>query len=242
MKIKFFLLLLLVLAFSAVTFAQSVVITPKKVTYTRPKPLVDFKKTFTVNYPKVKAATPVLSKKIEDVISYEKNFRFTLKEEMTEIQWLEEADYRVGYNDNGILSIDLMINGTGAYPSGSVKTVVVDLKTGNKVAPANVFTDIDGLVGRLKEIQKEEIRQGIEEIKKDPDFSNENPADLFNEADFTAENLEGFAVDEKGVTFTYDYGFPHVIQALQPEGKYFLSWTEIKPFIKNDGLLGGFVR
>ena len=242
MKIKLFLPLLLVFGLSTVAFAQSVVITSKKTTYTRRKPIADFKKTFTINYPKVKASTAALSRKIEAALGYEKNFGFTLKEEMSEIQWLEEAVYEVGYNKNGILSVNLTISGSGAYPDSSGKTVVVDLKTGNKVLASNVFTNINGLIGKLKELQQAEIKQGIEEIKKEPDLAGENPEDLFKESDLKAANLEGFAVDEKGVTFTYDYGFPHAIQALELDGKYFLSWAELKPYIKRTGLLGRFVR
>ena len=74
MKVKtLFLCLLFISLFSIPAFSQSVVITPKKVTYKRPKPESEYKKTFEITYPKVKAATPALSKKIEDTISYQKN-------------------------------------------------------------------------------------------------------------------------------------------------------------------------
>ena len=85
-------------------FAQSVVITPKKTIYRRPKPIASYKKTFTVIRPRVKAATPALSKKIETAISYEKVSELNIKEETTEVQWLEEASYIVNYNKNGILA------------------------------------------------------------------------------------------------------------------------------------------
>lgn len=242
MKIKILLLFTLVFVFSTITFAQSAVITSKKITYKRLKPLMDFKKTFTVNYPKVKAANAVLSKKIETAISYEKNFEFSLKEEMGEIQWLEEADYTVGYNKNGVLSINLFITGSGAYPSSSNKNVVVDLKTGNNVRTANVFTNLNGLVAKIRTMQKEEIKEAIKVIKEDPDYKDENTDELFQNKDFKIADLEGFSLDDKGVIFKYDYGFPHVIQALQPDGTYFFSWAQLKPFIKPAGLLGRFIR
>src|SRR5262245_19171865 len=78
--------------------AQSVVITSKKTTYTRKKPISDYKKTFTINYPKVKATTPTLSKKIENTIGY----GIDLKDELGEVQWLEEANYEIQHNQNGI--------------------------------------------------------------------------------------------------------------------------------------------
>ena len=66
MKIRVIFLLLTTAALSVSALAQ-VTITAKKVTYTRPKPIEDFKKKFTITYPKIKAATPALSKKIEAV-------------------------------------------------------------------------------------------------------------------------------------------------------------------------------
>jgi len=242
MKIKLLLLFTLIFAFSTISFAQSVVITSKKTTYTRRKPISDFKKTFTVNYPKVKAANLLLSKKIETAIGYEQNKVINLKEEMGEYQWLEEADFTVGYNKNGVLSINLFVTGTAAYPTSLNKNIVVDLKTGSQVRPIDVFANINGLVAKLKAIQKQAVKDGIEEIKKDPDFQQDKPEDLFQYTDFKSINLEGFAVDDKGVTFFYEYGFPHVIKALEPNGNYFLTWGEIKPFIKQTGLLGRFIR
>ena len=61
------------------------------------------------------------------------------------------------------------------------------------------------------------------------------------ERTFTADDLEGFSVGDDGVTFTFDYGFPHVVKALEPDGKYFMTWNELRPFIKRGGLLGRFV-
>ncbi len=82
---------LFVLSLTAINFAQSVTVTPKKIVYKRPKPIDEYKKSFVVIYPKVKAATPALSKKIETAISYEKNTDLNIKDEMSENQWLEIA-------------------------------------------------------------------------------------------------------------------------------------------------------
>lgn len=242
MKIRSILLFVFLTAFSTLAFSQSVVITSKKTTYKRPKPLMDFKKTFTVNRPLVKAATPAISRKIQTAISYEKVMMFSLKEEMTEIQWLEEADYEVNYNKNGILNVWLSLTGTGAYPSSTSRSVVVNIKTGTAVKAVDVFTNLQGLAKFVKKYQEEEVKAGIEEIKKDKDFNEPNPETLFENADFTVENLEGFSVNDEGVTFDYDYGFPHVIEALEPGGSYRISWKQLKPFIKPAGLFGQFVK
>ena len=242
MKIKTLVCLLFMLVFSSVSSAQSVVVTPRKVTYTRPKPAADFKKTFTVNYPKVKAATNALSRKIESIISYEKVLGLNIQEEKTAAQWLDEADYEVGYNKNGILSITLWMSGAGAYPSGTSKTIVVNLKTGSRIRPSDIFTNLKGFTAEIKKRQQAEIKKAEEDYKKDSESADFDGSEYFDKADFKVENLEEFAVGETGVTFTYDYGFPHVVQALQPDGTYFFIWAELKPYIKRGGLLEKFVR
>ena len=242
MKIKILLCLLFITTFSSISFAQSVTITPRKVTYTRPKPQMEFKKTFTVNYPKVKAATTALSKKIENTISYTKVLNLNIQEEKTEAQWLEEADYEVGYNKNGILSITLSMSGTAAYPSVFSKTIVVNLKTGNQIAPADILTNLNALAAEVKIRQQAEIKKAQEDYKKDAESADFDGSEYFNEANFTVENLKEFSVSEKGVTFTYDYGFPHVVLALQPDGTYLFSWAQLKPFVKRGGLLEKFIR
>ncbi len=241
MKIKLLFALFFVLCVSSFAFSQSIVITPKKIVYKRPKPIQDFKKTFIVTRPQVKAATPALSKKIETAISYEKNNNFKLKDELGEYQWLEEASYEVNYNKNGLLDITLMSEGSAAYPSSFSKEVVIDTKTGNQVTPASVFTNLQGLTAKIRAAQQNEIKKAIIDIKKN-EPEEENPETLFANTNYTVKNLDEFSVSDKGVTFIYDYDFPHVIQALQPDGRYFFSWAQIKPFIKRGSLLEKFIR
>ncbi|MCD9187556.1 MAG: hypothetical protein LUM44_14145 [Pyrinomonadaceae bacterium] len=242
MKIKLLLFSALLLAFATSVFAQSVVITSKKTTYTRKKPIMDFKRTFTVNRPLVKASTPALSKKIQTAISPEKVLMFNLQEELTEVQWLEETDYEVLYNKNGILSVSFSMTGTGAYPTTTYKNVVVNTKTGAAVKAADVFTNLKGLAAFVKKQQAEEVKASIEEIKKEKDFNEPNPESLFESTDFEVINLEGFSVNNDGVIFNYEYGFPHVIEALEPSGSYQFGWKQLKPFIKPTGLFGQFVK
>ena len=245
MKIKLLLIPAAIFILSSAAFSQSVVITPKKTVYKRAKPESEYRKTFEITYPKVKAATPAVSRKIEAALSYEKNFEINLKEEINgEYQGLELADFEVGYNKNGVLSVSLFMEGWGAYPSSSTKWIVVDLKTGNRIKPAAVFTNLDGLTAKLKEIQQEKIKANDEELKSDSEYMElrEDIAEELKDVDFTADNLEGFSLDEKGVTFHYDYGYRHAIRALAPDGEYFMSWAAIKPFIKSASLLGKFIR
>ena len=134
------------------------------------------------------------------------------------------------------------MSGSGAYPSVYQKTIVVNLKTGAQLRPQDVFTNLAGLAAKIRKAQLAEIKNATEEYKKDPDAADFPADEYFNEANFTIKNLNEFNVSDKGVTFIYDYGFPHVALALQPEGRFFYSWTELKSFIRRDGLLARFAR
>ncbi len=173
-----------------------------------------------------------LSKKIESALSYQRVLGLNLKQEMSEYQWLEDADFLVKYNNKGVLCVILMMEGSAAYPSNESKTVVIDVTTGKRLLAADVFTNITGLTAKVKKAQKKEIKDSIAEFKKDPENKESNAEELFQDAAFTSKNLEGFSVNGKGVTFNYDYRFAHVIQNIQPNGDFFFTWTQLKPFIK----------
>ncbi|MFZ1701976.1 MAG: hypothetical protein WBO10_14140 [Pyrinomonadaceae bacterium] len=242
MKAKIILTFFAITLLSAAGFGQSVVVTRKKVTYTRPKPIVDFKKTFTINYPKVKARTTAISRKIEAELSYEKLFGVSVNEEINGAQWLEEADYSVLYNKNGLLCLELYVEGVGAYPDGSTKHVVVDTVTGKRVLPGEVFIYIGGLIDILSKMQRKEITDAVSEIKGNKDWEEPNPEPLFENAVFEKDNLKGFSINANGVTFYYDYGFPHMIQAMEPNGEYSLTWAQMKPYIRVNSALGRMTR
>src|SRR5207253_11289299 len=98
------------------TFAQSVTVTKKKIIYTRPKARDKYKKHFDIEWPKVKAATPAISRKIENALSYKRVLDLDLNEELRTSDWLHEASFDVEYNKNGILGVMMFMEGSAAYP------------------------------------------------------------------------------------------------------------------------------
>ena len=239
MKLK--LALLLIAAFSFGVAAQTVTITPKKVTYKRSKPREDFKKTFTITYPKVRAANSQVSQKIERAISYQSVLDLRLNVELRTSEWLETADYDVKYNKNGILCIQLSMDGSAAYPDGTIKVVCVDTGIGVRARPADVFTNIAGLTSMVRKAQEKEKRDAIPRIKKDePDI--EQPELLFGDRHFTQKDIDGYEISDKGVIFHYDYEFIHATRALEPDGAFFFAWSQLRPYIKRGGLLTRVAR
>jgi len=230
--------------FVASVTAQTVTITGQKKVYTRVKPITGFKKTFTINRPIAKAATPALSRKISAAIDPVNVLEINIREELTEMQWLSEADFQEVFNKDGVLTMMLWMEGSAAYTDGVTKYVVIDVANGDRLIPASVFIDLHGLVAAVKKKQDAEIEKAIKDIKADPEFAaaDDDPKRLFEETTFEEKDLDNFAVDMAGIAFFYDYGFPNALKALEPEGELRLSWAEIKPFIKQDGLLARFVR
>lgn len=252
MKTKFVFVLLGIFTFSAVCFSQSVTITPKKIVYTRKSAdLSEHKRSFTVIYPIVSRLNPPTAmKKLENTISYWRVFETPLKEYLTDGDtWLDDAFYKINYNKNGILDIALTGQGSAAYPDSQIANLVIDLKTGEQVNFNEVFDSgslprFAKLVNGKMSIEKAKI---IKEIRSGKFGANgkeeiDSNAQMINDLKFTEESFKEFSVSDRGVTILYDAGFPHVIEALQPEGRYFFTWTQVKPFVRRNGLLGKFIR
>lgn len=251
MKIKFLLFLLLLTAFSPNAFTQSVTVKPKKVVYTRKgKDVPKEKRTFDITYPIISGAiSTAAKKKLENTISYWRVFKTTLQENLGEYHWLSELSYKLNYNKNGILDIALTQEGVGAYPDEQTVDLVIDLKTGapvefNDVFKAATAENLASLIDKKLAVEKAKIIQEIDRNNFGDATAEEKAADKeqVNDLKFTVENLKEFSIGDKGATFIYDAGFPHVIQALEPEGRYFFNWAQLKPFIRRNGLLARFVR
>lgn len=253
MKKTIFLIFAIIIAASSLSFAQAVTITPKKTVYTRKgKNVPQEKRTFSVTYPVVSGAmAPALKKKLENTISYWRVFQTTLAENLGEYDWLSDLSYKVNYNKKGVLNIALMQEGAGAYPSTQTIDLVVDTKTGEQIKILDAFKTnslpkLAKLVNQRLEAEKSAL---IRRIDKNEFSDGEADAEQNNALkeqikglEFTADTFDQYSVSDKGVTFIYDAGFPHAIQAAQPDGRYFFSWAELKPYIKPEGLLGRFVR
>ncbi len=252
MKIKILLGLAAMFAFASIALAQTIVIQPKKTVYTRKgKEVQKEKRTFVVTYPLFNGTmSTAAKKKIENTISYWRVFETTLAENLGEYEWLSEMSYVVKYNKNGILDIALTQEGSAAYPDQSTKELIVDLKTGEQVKFSDAFkTDsldkFAKMVNKKLEVEKQAIIKSIDKGafgEENGKEANDSLKEQIGGLSFTAESFNEYSISDKGVTILYDAEFPHVIQAAQPDGQYFFSWTELKSFIKPDGLLGKFIR
>lgn len=165
--------------------------------------------------------------------------------EYREDAWLEELDFKVNYNRNYILDITLWAEGSGAYPDTHTKHLAISLKTGDVLKARDVFRG-DSL-GALARMANESLRAAVAEqikvVEEDRDLTEKDSLKgELTGLTFGVEHLDNFMVGDRGLTFLYDAGFPHVIQALEPDGEYFFTYAQLAPHIRRDGPLGRFVK
>jgi hypothetical protein len=228
---------------------RAVVVTPRTVVIIRRGALIkDFpsKKRATLTYPVISGLKDAQVLRRVQAILQVKNVFDTSIAEYREDNWLEDFSYKVNYNKNSILDITFTQEGSGAYPDTQTRHFAINLKSGSIIKASDVFitSSLPTLRGMLDGKLKSELKEILESLRD----SKSDPEDVrvASEAqeplDYKLENLDDFEVGAKGITFLYDAGYPHAIQAFEPNGRYFFSYSELKPFIKGDGPLGQFVQ
>jgi hypothetical protein len=184
-------------------------------------------------------------RRVRSVLDFKNIFGSSLREYREEA-WLEELTYKVNHNGNYLLDITFSQSGSGAYPDEQEKHFLINLKTGKVVKASDAFVrdkfaQLTALVDEKLKVELKEILESLKDSKSDPEdirIAGEAQEPL----EFKLENLDDFSVNTKGVTFLYDAGYPHVIRAFQPNGTYFFSYADLKPYIKRDGPLGQFIQ
>ena len=199
------------------------------------------KKRATVSFPVIKGglSDPAVLNRVRSLLQV-KNIFDTSIEEYRADTWLEEFGYEVNYNKNYILDITFMQSGSAAYPDTQQKHLAINLKTGKLIKAADIFKSdsLDNLAAIVDKKLQAEIRNILKEIEQNKDYDAEEKKSLpemFENLKFEAKNLDEFTISDKGITFLYDAEFPHVVQALQPDGQYFFSYAELGSYLKHKG-------
>lgn len=200
-----------------------------------------------ITYPVVSGVSnrAVLSR-VRSALAFKNLFDYSLSAYRND-SWLSEFTYVVNYNSNYILDITFTQSGMAAYPDEQSKHLLINLRDGHIVKALDVFES--GKLNSLAALVNRELQREIKQITKENAESNATEPDVkeaisgaHENLRFEVENLQNFSVGRKGVTFLYDAGFPHVIKAVEPGGRYFFSYSALSEYIKHDRLLGRFQR
>jgi hypothetical protein len=226
-----------------------VVVTARTIVIVRRGKIVkDFpeKKRATIKYPVVSGLGDArVLRRVQSVLQIRNVFE-TSVEEYKQDNWLAEFGYEVNYNKNFILDITFTQDGSGAYPDMQTRHFAINLKNGNVIKAADAF--LSDKLPALASLVRAKFQTELKQILIDLAESKSDAEDIriakeAQEAlEFKLSDIDDFSISDKGVTFLYDAGYPHVIRAFEPEGRYFFSYAELKPFIKRDGPLGQFVK
>jgi hypothetical protein len=201
-----------------------------------------------VHYPVFSGLPPAILKELQASAGLKAGTDSSLEEWKAEFQeswWLVEIDYEVTYNRHDLLCLTYWIEGMGAHPSTSTKDLVADLKTGRRLAAKDLFKPafLEELAAKVDRLRATAVEKAIQENRAYLEENGMTEEDLMETMEpakqrrFGVENLDTFRLDDKGVTFIYDFGFPHVSQALEPSGEYFLSYEELRAYINPEGPL-----
>jgi hypothetical protein len=205
------------------------------------------RKTATVVYPVVSGLSdPAVLRRVRALLNFKNIFDYSLQE-YREDSWLSEFSYTVNYNRNFLFDITFNQSGMAAYPDEQSKHFLINLKDGRIVKAADVFlVDKSGaLAGLVDRKLQAELRKMTTQVKQTSELEppeSESIVEALEQMKFGPENLEDFSVSTRGITFLYDAGLPHVIQAFEPEGRYFFSYSELTPYLNRAGPLGQFMR
>ena len=200
-----------------------------------------YKKRAVVVYPVVTGLTAPVLQRVRSILDFKNIFDYSLKE-YREDTWLSEFSYVVNYNKNYLLDITFTQSGSGAYPDDQSKHFLISLRDGSIVKPSDVFKS--DKVRQVVAVVDRQLQREIEKLKeeeKDP-ADKEAVDETYQDLKFQLKDLDDFSVGPKGITFLYDAGFPHVIKALEPNGRYFFPYGALREVIKRDGPLGQFVQ
>ena len=225
-----------------------VIIKPRTLTLVRSASLVKGfpeKRTAKITYPLISGLKNVqVLRRVQSLLQVRNVFDTSI-EDYREDRWLSEFGYKVNYNRNYVLDVTFTQSGSGAYPDTHTKHFAINLKDGSTLKAADVFVSdksetLANLVDKKLQAELKKMLQELSSAKSDPEDIG-IAKEAHEPLKFTVENLDEFSIGARGITFLYDAGYPHAIQAFAPTGEYFFSYSELKPFIKPDGLLGQFI-
>jgi len=205
------------------------------------------RKTATITYPAVSGLSDAMVlRRIRALLDFKNIFDYSLQE-YREDSWLSEFSYTVNYNSNSLFDITFNQNGVAAYPDDQSKHFLVNLKNGRIVKAADAFLvdKFSTLATMVDQKLQAELREMATEARQSPNLDtgeSQSIVESLEQMKFGPENLEEFEVGAKGITFLYDAGLPHAIQAFEPEGRYFFTYSELTPYLNRSGPLGQFIR
>lgn len=137
-----------------------------------------------------------------------------------------ELDYRVLWNEGGVLDIEMTLMGVGAYPWETVRNAVADTRTGRRIMAADLFEaqSIPLLVADLQQrvaARMDSVRQRMH------DAGEAELVEVVETPVLDDDALDRFSVGAGGITFIVEAGMPHAYRVFEPEPGYLFTWQDL---------------
>lgn len=144
------------------------------------------------------------------------------------------AGFTVNRLDGEILDLEIRLEHLGPYPSTRFSYFTFDAATGERLTMADLTGEEN--MDRLTDILDGLLQRNIREARA---AAGETVLldDLYRRS-FTREDLDRFSMIPGGMVFHYEFGFPHAVLALEPEGDIFLEDSVV--FAVRDARPGDF--
>lgn len=185
-----------------------------------------------VSLPQVWVADPARSAAIAALLTPEALLGQT-RAQIEADGWVDSVSFEATWQKAGLLSLSVIQEGSAAYPDGVVEDRVIDLAAGARLG-AEVWDPAQqpALVARLDQALGANIRAAQAEAAS---YGEDAPdPSLYEGHAVKSEVLAGYGLRPEGVVFHYNFGFPHVIQAAEPDGDLLLPWREVGTYAKAD--------
>jgi hypothetical protein len=183
-----------------------------------------------IKYPVVQVTNPTVSNKINQSIRQkillDEDQKKGIKDALQQAarKWLITLAYEITYNNHGLLSITLITEGMGAYPSTSQIYLNFDLSTGSQIKGADLIKS-----GKLNDFRKmvlsdkkDSLSAYLKEEQKmlrnnEIDSSDwESIIDIVQNNCLNTVDIDKFRIAKDLLEVMDDCEFPHVILGLGP--------------------------
>ncbi|MEO8796773.1 MAG: hypothetical protein ABI551_02715, partial [Polyangiaceae bacterium] len=176
------------------------------------------------------------------------SFKALLGEDETELVGgtITALDFDVVLDDARLLTLAIIEDTMGAYPSSNVLTDTFDWTTGKRIGAEAFAADKKAALVKLLDKRVHDAwKAKKKELAKAPASPGECGPDVVQgfmdgpAPSFTVAMLDGVAATKSGLSFAFDFGFPHVVLACSPEVDLSISWADAATFVDPKGPLAG---
>jgi hypothetical protein len=236
--------LIMITLMFGIYYCPAQVITSNKTITTKIVPLQYKDRTDTLYIPVISDRLPQLKKVLsEKEILNGENLQDVINEYAECGCGITSLNYNVVCFDRDILSINLMYETMGAYPSSGQRWLTLNPSTGKSVLLSKILNSkgLRFVKADYKRIVNRRIKNDRMSLKDDPDYSNVYPKLLTSVNTFEIDSPETkYLVTEKGILLSSNDVLPHVIQSFEPNRAVLFSYKQLMKlkYLDPKGLLG----